>query len=271
MNSVARAQKRYEEAAAAAAAYRRQPKWEIDSWQLQELEAAVVEAREQLDAAAGRSVGDLVETDMGMARVVRGDANGLTLQLASGPRIRRGRGEVTAAVTESAITANERDILERLDVKRMEEEAQPENRRGWSAYSRWTAPKSLGATATSHHKQTLRRMVDKGLLERRNRNASGERASFEYSISDAGRAAVWPLRLAELLRLELQVDGLVEWKCGHSSARGVIRAIDPEHGLVAFTVPGDTGYYRTAPRDVTASTYYIRAAELPALIEEPAA
>lgn len=62
--------------------------------------------------------------------------------------------------------------------------------------SNWSRPMDLGAYDGSNHSSRLKRLADKGLVNRERRNSicnvimRSARGSYVYSISDAGRAAL---------------------------------------------------------------------------------
>jgi predicted transcriptional regulator len=64
----------------------------------------------------------------------------------------------------------------------------------------WSRPMDLGATDASNHSARLRRLITLGLVERQRRNSicnvylNSARGSYEYKITDAGRAAVAALK-----------------------------------------------------------------------------
>lgn len=60
----------------------------------------------------------------------------------------------------------------------------------------WSRPMDLGAWDASNHSARLRRLIAQGLVERQRRNSicnvimKSSRGSYEYRITEAGRAAV---------------------------------------------------------------------------------
>lgn len=60
----------------------------------------------------------------------------------------------------------------------------------------WSRPMDLGAWDASNHSARLRRLITQGLVERQRRNSicnvllQSSRGSYEYRITEAGRAAV---------------------------------------------------------------------------------
>lgn len=62
----------------------------------------------------------------------------------------------------------------------------------------WARPMDLGATDASNHSARLKKLVDKGLVQRERRNSicnvimHSARGSYLYSITQAGREALLP-------------------------------------------------------------------------------
>jgi DNA-binding MarR family transcriptional regulator len=60
----------------------------------------------------------------------------------------------------------------------------------------WSRPMDLGAWDASNHSARLRQLIKKGFVERQRRNSicnvlmNSARGSYEYKITEAGRAAV---------------------------------------------------------------------------------
>lgn len=60
----------------------------------------------------------------------------------------------------------------------------------------WGRPMDLGAWDASNHSARLRQLIKKGLVERQRRNSicnvliHSARGSYEYRITEAGRAAI---------------------------------------------------------------------------------
>jgi DNA-binding MarR family transcriptional regulator len=60
----------------------------------------------------------------------------------------------------------------------------------------WSRPMDLGAWDASNHSARLRQLIKKGLVERQRRNSicntylQSSRGSYEYRITEAGRAAL---------------------------------------------------------------------------------
>lgn len=58
-------------------------------------------------------------------------------------------------------------------------------------YSRedWARPMDVGGSDGSHHSMTLKRLTDKGVVER-GMKGGHSRGSYRYRLTDAGRAAL---------------------------------------------------------------------------------
>lgn len=54
----------------------------------------------------------------------------------------------------------------------------------------WVRPLDIGGTSQSHHSRILRRLVDLGLVERKERSARGSRPSYRYRITRLGESAL---------------------------------------------------------------------------------